>query len=130
MNDYPLLGLFWSMLIFFLWIAWFVLLFRIIVDVFRRRDIGGGSKTLWLIFVIVVPFLGVFVYLITQDRQMGERDDAEMQAAQQRFDDHVRSVAASSGPADEIARAKQLLDSGAIDQAEFEKLKGAALSKA
>ena len=130
MNDYPLLGLFWSMLIFFLWIAWFVLLFRIIVDVFRRRDIGGGAKTLWLIFVIVVPFLGVFVYLITQDRQMGERDDQERQAAQQRFDDHVRSVAASSGPADEIARAKQLLDSGAIDQAEFEKLKGAALSKA
>ena len=130
MNDYPLLGLFWSMLIFFLWIAWFVLLFRIIVDVFRRRDIGGGAKTLWLIFVIVVPFLGVFVYLITQDRQMGERDDQERQAAQQRFDDHVRSVAATSGPADEIARAKQLLDSGAIDQAEFEKLKGAALSKA
>jgi len=130
MNDYPLLGLFWSMLIFFLWIAWFVLLFRIIVDVFRRRDIGGGAKTLWLIFVIVVPFLGVFVYLITQDRQMSERDDQQLQAAQQRFDDQVRSVAGSGGPAEEISKAKQLLDSGAIDQAQFEQLKAAALSKA
>jgi hypothetical protein len=129
MNDYPLLGLFWSMLIFFLWIAWFVLLFRIVADVFRRRDIGGGAKTLWLIFVIVVPFLGVFVYLITQDRQMSERDDQQMQAAQRRFDDQVRSVAAS-GPADEISKAKQLLDSGAIDQAQFDQLKAAALSKA
>jgi phospholipase D-like protein/putative oligomerization/nucleic acid binding protein len=129
MSDYPLLGLFWSMLIFFLWISWFMLLFRIIGDVFRRRDIGGGSKVLWLIFVIVLPFLGVFVYLITQNAQMSERDDRQLQAAQERFDDHVRSVAASA-PADEISKAKALLDAGAIDAAEFEQLKAAALSHA
>ncbi len=127
MSDYPLLGLFWSMLIFFAWVAWFILLFRIVGDIFRRRDLGGGGKVIWLIFVIALPFLGVFVYLIGQSSKMVERDDEQLQAAQRAFDDRIRS-AAGGGAADEIVKAKQLLDSGAIDAAQFETLKAAALN--
>ena len=71
--DYPLLDVFWSMLIFFVWVAWFMLLFRAIGDIFSRHDIGGGAKVLWLIFVIVLPFLGVFIYLIANNTAMSER---------------------------------------------------------
>ena len=127
--DYPLLDVFWTMLIFFLWIAWFFLLFRVIIDVFRRRDIGGGGKVLWLIFVIAVPFLGVFVYLIAEGHKMGERDIQQAQASQAQFDDYVKSVAGSSGgAAAEIEKAKALLDSGAISQEEYERLKQRALA--
>ena len=81
--DYPLLDVFWSMLIFFVWVAWFMLLFRVFGDVFRRHDIGGGIKVLWLIFVIAVPFLGVFIYLIAENKGMVERNMEQMQARQQ-----------------------------------------------
>jgi predicted PurR-regulated permease PerM len=128
--DYPLLDVFWTMLIFFIWVAWFILLFRIIADIFRRRDIGGGAKTLWILFVLFLPFLGVFVYLISQGQGMAERDTRQTQAAQQQFDDYVRSVGSSGGSAAEIEKAKQLLDSGAITQAEFEALKSRALASA
>ena len=124
--DYPFLDVFWTMLIFFLWIAWFMLLFRIIVDIFRRHDIGGGGKVLWLIFVILLPFLGVFVYLITQSRHMAERDLKEARAAQTQFDDYVKSV--SGGAASEIEKAQALLTSGAITQAEFDEIKRKALA--
>jgi ABC-type multidrug transport system fused ATPase/permease subunit len=127
--DYPFLDVFWTMLIFFLWIAWFMLLFRVIADIFRRHDIGGGGKVLWLIFVIIVPFLGVFIYLIAEGHKMGERDVKHAQASQAQFDDYVKSVAGSSGgAAAEIERAKTLLDSGAISQEEYERLKQRALS--
>src|SRR5215216_390764 len=126
--DYPFLDLFWTMLIFFVWVAWFMLLFRVIGDIFRRRDIGGGTKTLWLIFVIILPFLGVFVYLIAQGRGIAERDTKQVQASQQEFDTYVQSVAASGGPAAEIERAKGLLDNGTITQAEFDSIKAKALS--
>ena len=126
--DYPFLEVFWTLLVFFVWIAWFMLLFRIIGDIFRRRDIGGGSKTFWLIFVIVLPFLGVFIYLITQSNEMAERDMQRAQAAQTQYDDYVRSVASSGGAAAEIDKAKQLLDSGAITQAEFDAIKAKALA--
>ena len=124
--DYPLLDVFWTMMIFFIWVAWFIILFRILVDIFRRRDIGGGGKTLWIIFVLILPFLGVFVYLISQGHGMTERDISQAQASQAQFDDYVRSV--SGGSADEIAKAKQLLDSGAITQAEFDAIKSKALA--
>ena len=124
--DYPFLDVLWTMLIFFLWIAWFMLLFRIIVDIFRRHDIGGGGKVLWLIFVILLPFLGVFVYLITQSRHMAERDLKEARAAQSQFDDYVKSV--SGGAASEIEKAQALLTSGAITQAEFDEIKRKALA--
>jgi Short C-terminal domain/Phospholipase_D-nuclease N-terminal len=127
--DYPFLDVFWTMLIFFLWIAWFFLLFRVIADVFRRRDIGGAGKVLWLIFVIIVPFLGVFVYLIAEGNKMGERDVKEVPKSQVQFDDYVKSVAGSGGgTAAEIEKAKALLDSGAISQEEYERLKQRALA--
>jgi Short C-terminal domain/Phospholipase_D-nuclease N-terminal len=128
--DYPFLDVFWTMLIFFLWIAWFMLLFRIIGDIFRRRDIGGGGKTLWMIFVIFLPFLGVFVYLIAEGHKMGERDVKEVQKSQAQFDEYVQSVAGSGGggAAAEIEKAKTLLDSGAISQEEYERLKQRALA--
>jgi predicted PurR-regulated permease PerM len=127
--DYPFLDVFWSMLIFFLWIAWFFVLFRVIADIFRRHDIGGGGKTLWIIFVILLPFLGVFVYLIAEGSKMGERDVSQVRQSQEQFDDYVRSVSAGGGgSAAEIEKAKQLLDSGAITAQEFEQLKQRALA--
>jgi len=127
--DYPFLDVFWTMLVFFVWVAWFMLLFRIIGDIFRRRDLGGGGKVLWLIFVIVLPFLGVFVYLIANNAEMTQRDIERAQAQQQQMDDYIRSTATSgSGAAAEIDKAKQLLDSGAITQAEFDAIKAKALA--
>lgn len=127
-SSYPFLDVFWTLLIFFAWIVWFMLLFRIIVDIFRRHDIGGGTKTLWLIFVIVLPFLGVFVYLIANSGEMAERDMRDVQAQQQQFDSYVKSVATSGGAAAEIDKAKQLLDNGTITQAEFDSIKAKALA--
>jgi hypothetical protein len=124
--DYPFLDVLWTMFIFFFWVAWIFLLFRIIADVFRRHDIGGGSKALWTIFIIFLPFLGVLVYLISQGHHMAERDLAQAQAAQSQFDDYVRQTA--GGSASEIAKAKELLDSGAITQAEFDQIKQRALA--
>jgi len=126
--DYPFLNVFWTILIFFLWVAWFMLLFRVFADVFRRHDIGGGTKTLWLIFVICVPFLGVFVYLVANNNGMVERTVQDAQAQQKQMDDYVRATAGAGDPAKQIADAKQLLDSGAITQAEFDALKQKALA--
>ena len=126
--SYPFLDVLWSMLIFFIWIAWFMLLFRVIGDIFRRDDLSGLGKTGWLIFVIVLPFLGVFIYLITQNEGMTERQIGQARARQAQFDEQVRSAAAGGGAAAEIERAKQLLDSGAITQTEFDSLKQKALA--
>jgi Phospholipase_D-nuclease N-terminal/Short C-terminal domain len=127
--DYPFLEVLGSMLIFFAWVWWFWLLISIAGDVFRRRDIGGGGKTLWLLFMLFVPFLGVFVYLLTQHDGMAERTLDRARAQQAGMDEYVRSVAGSGGgAAAEIDRAKNLLDSGAIDRAEFETLKAKALA--
>jgi hypothetical protein len=126
--DYPFLEVFWTLIVFFLWVAWFVLLFRIVGDVFRRHDIGGGKKALWLIFILFVPFIGVFAYLIVNSDDMARRQVREVQAAQAEFDDHVKTVASSGGAASEIESAKKLLDSGAITQAEFDAIKAKALA--
>jgi hypothetical protein len=126
--DYPFLDVLWTMFIFFLWIIWFWLLFTVFVDVFRRHDISGGKKVLWLIFVILVPFLGVFVYIISQNDGMTQRNLDRAQAQKAQFDDYVKQTAGGSGgAAAEIDKAKQLLDSGAISQAEFDQLKAKAL---
>jgi hypothetical protein len=127
-DSWTFLDAFWTMLVFFLWIAWFMLLFRVIADIFRRRDIGGGAKTLWLIFVIVLPFLGVFVYLISQNDGIVERQIEQAQAQRAQMDDYVRSVAPGGGAAAEIEKAKGLLDSGAISQAEYDAIKAKALA--
>jgi Phospholipase_D-nuclease N-terminal/Short C-terminal domain len=126
--DYPFLGVFWSMMVFFIWVAWFMLLFRVIGDVFRRRDVGGGSKVLWLIFVILAPFLGVFVYLIANNQEMAERSAGRANAQRQQFDEYVQATAGSGGAATEIDKAKQLLDGGAITQSEFDAIKQKALA--
>jgi hypothetical protein len=127
-DDYPFLSIFWTMLIFFFWIIWIWLLITVFADIFRRRDMGGGTKTLWIIFVIILPYLGVFIYLITQGHHMAERNVREAEAYQAQFDEHVRTVAGSGGAAGEIERAKKLLDSGAITQAEFDAIKQKALA--
>jgi Phospholipase_D-nuclease N-terminal/Short C-terminal domain len=125
--DYTFIDVLWSMLVFFLWVAWFILLFHVVADVFRRRDASGGKKTLWLLFVLFVPFLGVFAYLIANSDDMARRSVQQAQAAQEQMDDYVRSVASDGGAAAEIERAKGLLDSGAITQAEFDAIKAKAL---
>jgi hypothetical protein len=125
--DYPFLGVLWSMLVFFLWISWFILLFHVIGDVFRRRDASGWNKTLWLIFLLFVPFIGVFAYLIANSDDMARRNMEAATAARAETDEYVRSVA-GGGAAAEIERAKGLVDSGAISQAEFEAIKAKALA--
>jgi hypothetical protein len=127
--DYPFLDVLWTMLVIFLWIIWFWLLITVFADVFRRRDIGGGAKTLWIIFVILLPFLGVFIYLIAQHDGMAERNMKQVQAQQAATDEYIRSVS-GGGAAAEIERAKGLLDSGAITQAEFDAIKQKALAQA
>src|SRR3954462_5849488 len=126
--NYPFLDVFWTMIVFFVWITWFWLLIAVFGDVFRRHDISGFAKVLWLIFVIALPFLGVFVYMIANNTAMTERNLARASAQQQQFDDYVQTVAATGGTAAEIEKAKQLLDSGAITQGEFEALKQKALA--
>ena len=128
LSDYPpFVSVLWTMAVFFAWIIWFWLLITIFSDLFRRHDLGGGAKVLWMIFVIVLPYLGVFVYLIANHDGMAERSVKQQQAAQQQLDDRIRS-AAPSGAAADIEKAKQLLDSGAITQAEYDALKAKALA--
>ncbi|TML67064.1 MAG: hypothetical protein E6G11_13465 [Actinobacteria bacterium] len=124
--SYPFLDVFWTMFIFFLFFIWIMILFRVFGDIFRRHDIGGGAKTLWVIFVIILPFLGVLIYLLTQNEGMTQRAMERAQEQQGEMDSYVRSVA--GGAAGEIERAKSLLDSGAITQAEFDAIKAKALA--
>jgi Phospholipase_D-nuclease N-terminal len=128
-SDYPFVDVLGSMLFFFLWVIWFWLLIKVFADIFRRHDIGGGAKTLWIIFVIILPFLGVFIYLITQNNQIADRDAAQIADSQRQFDSYVRTVATSGGgAAGEIAEAKKLLDAGTITQSEFDAIKTKALA--
>ena len=127
--DYPFLGLFWSMLVFFLWIAWFFLLFRVIFDIFRSRDLGGWGKALWAIFVILVPFLGVFVYVIARGASMTDRDVADAQAQDAAFKSKVQEAAGSGGgTADELSKLAELKAQGVITDAEFEQQKAKILA--
>ena len=126
--DYPFLDVFWTMIIFFMWVIWIWILVTVLIDVFRRHDISGWVKALWTLFMIVLPFLGVFIYLISQGKGMAERRSDEIRSSQASFDSNVRDVAGGSGASDQIAKAKELLDAGAIDQAEFDALKRKALA--
>jgi hypothetical protein len=125
--DYPFLDILWTMFIFFAWVIWFWLLISIFGDIFRRSDIHGGKKTLWCVFVILTPFVGVFVYLISQSKGMNERNLQSVKHQRQQTDEYIRSVAADD-PASQIAQAKSLLDSGAINAQEFDSLKQKALA--
>jgi Short C-terminal domain/Phospholipase_D-nuclease N-terminal len=127
--DYPFLDVMWTLLVFFLWVVWFSLLFRVFGDIFRRDDLSGWGKTGWLIFTIVLPFLGVFVYLVSQNDGMTKRNVERARAQRAQFDEHVREAAVGGGgAAGEIAKAKELLDSGAISQTEFDAIKAKALA--
>ncbi len=117
--DYPLLGVFWSMMIFFLWVAWIVLLFRVFADIFRSHDMGGWAKALWSIFVILLPFLGVFIYVIVNGKAMGERAADDAQQQQQALDTYVRQTAGTASSADELAKLATLRDNGTLTDAEF-----------
>ena len=125
--DYPLLGAFWTMMWFFLWIIWLILLFRVIADVFRSHDMGGFAKALWLIFVILVPFLGVLIYVIARGHKMAQRDIEQMNSQQEAFDAYVRQTAGASSSADELAKPADLRDRGVITEAEFQAQKAKAL---
>jgi hypothetical protein len=127
---YPFLNILWTMIIFFAWVIYIWIAITVLIDVFRRKDIGGFAKAAWVIFVIVLPFLGILVYLISQHDGMADRRMKEVQASQEQFDAYVRQTAGSSGAAGEIERAKGLLDSGTITQAEFDALKAKALGSA
>ena len=117
------------MLEFFLFVIWFWLLIAIFSDLFRDKNTGGGVKALWVFFLIILPFLGILLYLIFRGKGMGERGAAQAAAAQEQFNAQIRTAAGSTdSAADQIAKAKALLDSGAIDQGEFDKLKAAALA--
>ena len=124
--DYPFMDVLWSMLIFFFWVIWIWIVITVLIDVFRRHDIGGFAKALWVIFVIILPWLGVLVYLIVEHDGMRERGMQQAQAQKEQFDQYVRDAA--GGSVDEIAKAKQLLDQGAITQDEFNALKAKALA--
>jgi hypothetical protein len=118
----------WSLLVIFFMIVYFMMLFGVIIDIFRRRDIHGGKKTLWFLFLLFLPLVGLFTYVIVNSHGMAERRMAEMQQSQQQFDDYVQRTAGGGGTADEIAKAKSLLDTGTITQAEFEQIKAKALA--
>ena len=125
--DYPFMDVLWSMIIFFFWVIWIWIVITVLVDIFRRHDISGWAKAAWVIFVVILPWLGVLIYLIAQHDGMRERSIKQAQGQQQAFDDYVRETAGGGAAAD-IAKAKELLDTGAITQAEFEALKAKALA--
>src|ERR687897_215001 len=112
--DYPFIDILGSMLIFFGFVIWIGLLFTIFADLFRRHDISGWGKAGWTLLVIVLPLLGVLIYMIAQGKEMAERSASDARARRGEFEEYVRDVAAKEGPSDQIAKAKQLLDSGAI----------------
>jgi len=124
--DYPFIDVLWTMILFFAWIAWIWIAITCFIDIFRRHDIGGWHKAAWVVFIIVIPFLGVLVYLIAQHDGMRDRSIEQAQAQKQAFDDYVKEQA--GGSAAEIAKAKELLDSGAITQEEFDSIKAKALA--
>jgi hypothetical protein len=126
--DYPFLDILWTMIIFFTWVVWIWIMIVILTDVFRRRDISGWVKGAWVVFLIILPFLGALVYLIAQHDGMSQRQADAARGQKAEMDEYVRSVAGSGGAAAEIDKAKQLLDSGAINQTEFDALKAKALA--
>jgi hypothetical protein len=127
-TSYPFLEVFWTLLIFFAFVIWLWILFTVFTDIFRRHDTSGFAKVLWIILIIIIPYFGVFIYLIAEHKGMTERAIAAQQNAQAQVDQYVKSVAGAGDPAEQIAKAKQLLDSGTITQAEFDQIKQKALA--
>jgi ABC-type multidrug transport system fused ATPase/permease subunit len=128
--DVSFIDIFWSVLWLFFLFLWIMVLVHIFGDLFRDQSLSGGVKTLWVLFLVFLPFLAVLIYVVTRGQGMAERAAARQQQAQQQFEGYVRNVAttAEAAPTEQIARAKELLDAGAIDQSEFERLKAKALA--
>jgi len=128
--DYPLLSLFWSMLLFFLWIMWFVLLFRVVVDIFRDDDLSGWAKAGWLAFTVLLPFLGVFVYVVARGKNMGRREISQARAQQEEFNAYIRQTAAGgrTSSVDELARLSEIRSRGDITDEEFRRAKDLVLA--
>jgi hypothetical protein len=126
-TSYPFWNVFWDLLIFFAWVIFIWIAITVLIDVFRRNDISGWAKAAWVILVVILPWIGVLIYLIVNHNGMNERRAKDAADSQAQFDDYVRKAAGTGGAASEIEKAKQLLDSGAIDQAEFDALKAKAL---
>ncbi|MFF8934650.1 SHOCT domain-containing protein [Streptomyces paradoxus] len=129
--DYPLLSVFWSMLLFFLWIMWFVLLFRIVFDIFRDNEMSGWAKAGWLAFTVLLPFLGVFVYVIARGKDMGRREIAQARAQQEAFNTRIREAAGSGGRSssiDELAKLSDIRARGDITDEEFRRAKELVLA--
>lgn len=130
-SSFPLLDVFWVMLEFFLFFIWIWLLIMVFSDIFRSHDMGGGSKAIWSIFIIILPFLGVFVYLLARGSSMHERQVKQVQAQQDAFDSYVRQTAGTSGgasSADQLAKLADLKSQGVLTDAEFEAQKAKILS--
>jgi len=127
-SSYNFWSFFWDVLLLVAWIIWFWLLITVFADLFRRHDTSGWAKVAWVIFVIIVPYFGVLIYLLVEHQGMAERNLKQAQASQQQFDQYVQSVAQQSDPAEQIAKAKSLLDNGTITQAEFDQIKQKALA--
>lgn len=127
-TTYPILDIFWTMLQIFVFIIWIWLLIAIFSDIFRSHDMGGGAKALWFIFVLIIPILGVLVYLIARGGSMHERAVAQAQRQQQAFDDYVRQTAGGSSQVDELAKLADLKAKGVLSDAEFEAQKAKLLS--
>jgi membrane protein implicated in regulation of membrane protease activity len=128
--DVSFIDIFWSMLEFFFLFIWIMILFHVLGDLFRDHSLSGVTKTLWVLFLVFLPFVAVFVYLIVRGQGMAERSAAQQQRAQEQFAGYVRNVAANGDatPTEQIARAKELLDAGTIDRSEFDRLKAKALA--
>ena len=117
----------WSLLIIFFMIMYFMILFSVVIDLFRNHQMGGFAKALWIIFLIFIPLISLLIYVIVYGKSMAQRQQAAVVEAQQEQDAYIKQVAGTS-PAEQIAQAQQLLNSGAISQDEFDKLKAKALS--
>jgi hypothetical protein len=127
-DSYPLLDIFWTMLWFFAFFVWIWLLIVIFGDIFRSHDIGGFAKAMWVIFVIILPLLGILIYLIVRGHGMQERSLAQAQAQQKAFDEYVKQTAGSASTADELSKLADLKNSGTISEAEFEAQKAKLLA--
>jgi energy-coupling factor transporter transmembrane protein EcfT len=126
-SSYPFLDILWTTLIFFAWVLFIWIAITIFIDIFRRHDVSGWAKAGWIILIVILPWIGILIYLIANHSGMAERRMKEVQASQQQFDDYVRTTA-GGGAASEIEKAKELLDKGTITQAEFDAIKAKALS--
>jgi Short C-terminal domain/Phospholipase_D-nuclease N-terminal len=117
--DFPLLAMFWTLMFWFIWISWILLLFRVFADIFRSRDMGGGKKALWIVLVLALPFLGVLLYVIARGNSMSQRDLAQAEANEAAFRASVQQAAGSGSAADELTKLANLQSQGLITEAEF-----------